>query len=109
MINEMRERILIQKSFSGIDKNGNNVLDWRDYYSCSAYANNMSGNEYWAAAQVNSETDMYFIIRYCSEVKLINTEQFRILFRDEIYNITFMDNVQYTNKTLKLRARKVAR
>lgn len=68
MISQMNERIMIQKSVKGIDKNGNHVLEWKDYYECSAYANNMSGQEYWVAAQVNSETDMYFVIRFCSEV-----------------------------------------
>jgi SPP1 family predicted phage head-tail adaptor len=89
----MREKIIIQKSCTGIDKNGNHVPEWQNYYSCSAYANNMSGQEYWAAAQVNSETDMYFVIRYCSEVKNMTTDRYRILFHGRIYNIIFIDNV----------------
>lgn len=106
MINEMRERILFQNSTSKKDKNGNRILEWCDFFSCYAYANNLSGDEYWAAAQSNSEKDMYFIVRYCSELKCINTEKFRIVFRGEIYNITFIDNIQYTNKTLKIRVKK---
>ena len=39
----------------------------------------------------------------CSEVSAIDTEHFRILFRGNIYNITFV-NVQYKNKTLKIRS-----
>ncbi|EOS28055.1 hypothetical protein C807_03959 [Lachnospiraceae bacterium 28-4] len=35
---------------------------------------------------------------------VIDTEHFRIIFREQIYNITFIDNVKYQNKTLKLRA-----
>ena len=42
MISQMRERIMIQKNCPGTDKNGNHILEWKDYYSCSAYANNMS-------------------------------------------------------------------
>lgn len=103
MISQMNERIMIQKSSTGTDKNGNHILEWKDYYSCAAYANNMSGTEYWAAAQVNSETDMYFLIRFCSEVKNLTTDQYRIIFHEQMYNITFVDNVQYKNKTLKIR------
>ena len=109
MISQMNERILIQKSAKGIDKNGNHVSNWMDYFECSAYANNMSGQEYWAAAQVNSETDMYFVIRFCSEVRSLTSDNYRIIFRDEIYNITFIDNVQYKNKSLKIRAKKEKR
>lgn len=104
MIETMRERITIQKSKTGNDKNGNHTLLWEDYFSCYAYVNNLSGNEYWAAAQVNAQTDLFFVVRYCSEIKEMDSEHYRIIFRDQIYNISFVDNVQYQNKTVKLRA-----
>ena len=109
MIETLRERILIQKSVAEKDKNGNHILKWSDFYTCTAYANNLSGKEYWAAAQVNAQTDMYFVVRYCSELKTLDTDHYRIIFRDEIYNITFIDNFQYTNKTLKIRVKKAVR
>lgn len=109
MISEMSERILVQKSSVGKDKNGNHVLNWTDFYSCAAYANNLSGKEFWEAAQLNAQTDMYFMVRYCSELKSIDTEHFRIIFQEEIYNITFIDNIQYRNKTLKIRVTKAVR
>ena len=103
-LGEWKERITIQKSSLGNDKAGNHVLAWEDCFSCSAYVNNLSGKEYWEAAQVNAQKDIYFIIRYCSEVSGMNTEHYRILFRGQIYDITFIDNVRYQNKTLKLQA-----
>lgn len=109
MIESLRERIHIQKSAAEKDKNGNRILKWSDFYTCAAYANNLSSEEYWAAAQVNAQTDMYFVVRYCSELKALDTDHYRIIFRDEIYNITFIDNVQYTNKTLKMRVKKAVR
>lgn len=109
MIETMRERITIQKSKAVTDKDGNHVLVWEDYYSCAAYANNLSGKEYWAAAQVNAQTDLYFVIRYCSEAAAVDSEHFRIVFHGQLYNISFVDNVQYKNKTLKLRASLVKR
>ena len=109
MIETMRERITIQKSRTGNDKNGNHTLLWKDYFSCYAYVNNLSGNEYWAAAQVNAQADLYFVVRYCSEIKEMDSEHYRIIFRDQIYNISFVDNVQYQNKTVKLRASLVKR
>lgn len=103
-LGEWKERITIQKSTLGNDSAGNHVLSWEDYYTCSAYVNNLSGKEYWEAAQVNAQKDIYFIIRYCSEVSAMDTEHYRILFRGQVYNITFLDNVKYQNKTLKIRA-----
>ena len=86
------------------DKAGNHILSWVDYYTCHAYVNNLSGKEYWEAAQLNAEKEVFFLIRYCSEAAAIDTEHFRILFRGQVYNITFIDNVKYQNKTIKLRA-----
>ena len=103
-LGEWKERITIQKSIFGTDKAGNHVLFWTNYYTCSAYVNNLSGKEYWEAAQVNAQKEIYFLIRYCSETAGMDTEHYRILFRGQIYNITFLDNVKYQNRILKLRA-----
>jgi putative phage head-tail adaptor len=109
MIETMQERIIIQKSIPVNAGDGNHKLLWEDYYSCYSYVNNLSGNEYWAAAQVNSQVDLNFIIRYCSEVSHLDGEHYRIIFRNQFYNIKFVDNVQYKNKSLKLRASLVKR
>lgn len=103
-LGEWKEQIIIQKSTLGTDKVGNHVLTWADYYTCSAYVNNLSGKEYWEAAQVNAQKEIYFLIRYCSETAGMDTDHYRILFREQIYNIMFLDNVKYQNKILKLRA-----
>ena len=103
-LGEWKDRIIIQKSVAGNDRAGNHVLEWQGYYTCHAYVNNLSGKEYWEAAQLNAEKEVFFLIRYCSEAAAIDTEHFRIIFREQIYNITFIDNVKYQNKTIKLRA-----
>ena len=103
-IGEWNERIVIQRSRAGTDKAGNHVLSWEDFYVCWAYVNNLSGKEYWEAAQVNAQKDVFFLIRYCSEVAEMDTEHYRIVFRGQVYNITFLDNVKYQNRTVKLRA-----
>ena len=89
MIELMRERITIQKSSTKKDGTGNHTLVWSDHYKCYSYVNNLSGKEYWEAKQVNAETELDFVIRSCSEISALDTEHFRILFRGNIYNITF--------------------
>lgn len=103
-LGEWKERITIQRSTARTDKAGNHVLSWEDFYTCWAYVNNLSGKEYWEAAQVNAQKDIFFHIRYCSEVAGMDTKHYRIKFREQIYNITFLDNVKYQNQMLKLRA-----
>ena len=69
MIEKMRERITIEKSEGARDKNGNHKLVWKEYHSCYAYVNNLSGKEYWAASEVNAQDEVNFVIRYCEKIK----------------------------------------
>lgn len=103
-IDLMRERIVIQRSTIKSDSIGNHMAVWEDYFSCAAYVNSLSGREYEAAALHNAQTEIIFTIRWCSEVKDMNSESYRIIFNGRIYNISFVDNVQYRNRTVKLRA-----
>ena len=104
----LRERIVIEKSETGRDENGNHILLWKKFFSCFAYVNNLSGSEYYEAARTNTQNDVTFVIRYSSETRDIDSEHFRVIFRGIPYNITFVDNVQYKNETIKLKATKEA-
>lgn len=66
-LGEWKDRIIIQKSMAGNDKAGNHVLDWQDYYTCHAYVNNLSGKEYWEAAQLNAKKRVVFLIRIAAK------------------------------------------
>ncbi len=103
-IAEMNERIVIQKSRMETDTIGNHTLKWFDYYYCWACVDNVSGKEFWEAAQHNAQDSLYFTIRQFSPVRDLDTTHYRVKFRGEIYNITFIDHSQYKNKMLRLMA-----
>ena len=103
-IAEMNERIVIQKSRMETDTIGNHTLKWFDYYYCWARVDNVSGKEFWEAAQHNAQDSLYFTIRYFSPVHDLDTTHYRVKFHGEIYNITFIDHSQYKNKMLRLMA-----
>lgn len=109
LADKLNKRITIQKCSVVADVIGNRVQKWEDYYTCWAYVNNLSGKEYWAAAQNNAQHSLYFLIRYSSKVADLNSEQYRVKFRGQIYNLTFIDNVQYENKRLKMMAELASR
>lgn len=108
-IGQWRQRIVIQKNRMKKDKDGNQRNEWEDYFTCWAYANNLSGKEYWEAAQVNRVESLFFLVRYCKELKDLESTKYRILFRGDIYNITLVDFMQFQNKVIKLRAERVKR
>ena len=103
-IAEMNERIVIQKSRMETDTIGNHTLKWFDYYYCWARVDNVSGKEFWEAAQHNAQDSLYFTIRYFSPVHDLDTTHYRVKFRGQIYNITFINHSQYKNKMLRLMA-----
>ena len=108
-IGQWQQRIVIQKNRMKKDKDENQRNEWEDYFTCWAYANNLSGKEYWEAAQVNQEESLFFLVRYCKKLKDLDSTKYRILFRGDIYNITLVDFIQFQNKFIKLRAERVKR
>lgn len=104
MIEMMRSQIVIQKNIPETDRNGNHTLAWKDYYKCSAYANGLSGKEYYAAAQTNAQEEISFVVRYCEKLSELDADHYRIIFKGKPYSISHVDNVQFQNKTLKIRA-----
>lgn len=99
-----RERVVIQKTSITEDEIGNQKPVWTDYYKGHAYMNNLSGKEYWEAAQTQSENTVMFILRYHRMLSQINTREYQLVHKGKEYNISSIDNVQYKNETIKIRA-----
>ena len=101
---EYRELVVIEKSGYAEDDIGNQIPSWTEYYRGYAYMNNLSGSEYWEAAQTQSQNTIMFVFRYHSLLGAMNTKEYRLVHRGKAYNITSIDNVQYKNETVKIRA-----
>lgn len=99
-----REKVIIEKNVFSEDDIGNQKPIWKEYYRGFAYVNNLSGSEYWAAVQTQSQNTVVFTFRYHPLLREMNTKEYRILHRGREYNITSIDNVQYRNETIKIRA-----
>lgn len=101
-----REPVVIEKSSYTEDEIGNQMPTWTEYYRGFAYMNNLSGSEYWEAAQTQAENTIMFILRHHPLLEKMNTKEYRLIHRETEYNITSIDNVQYKNETVKIRATK---
>lgn len=89
------------------DESGFENENWTDYYKNFAYVNSLSGNERWQAAQVGSDRTVRFTLRWHPLLDLVKPKYYRILYAGRIYTITFVDNVQYKNETVKIDALEV--
>lgn len=102
-------RITFQKNEVVADGIGNHKNQWADYYSCYATVSGESGSEKNVAANTLYNSDLAFTVRYCKALKDADSIKFRVVFNGELYNITFIDHMNYKNKCLKFRCRKVRR
>ncbi len=87
-----------------VDDVGNHKNEWKDYFSCSAYASTSGTkqSEQQAAGITVSDNDLVFTVRCSSELSDLDTTHYRIVFRNETYNITSIDRMNYMNKSLKI-------
>lgn len=99
----LKNLIIFQKGYVKEDDLAVKKTDWIDFKKDYAYVNNLSGKEYWAAAVVHQENTVDFIFRYKPYFEKMNSKQFRIVFKGEIYNIVSIDNKRFENKTVKIR------
>jgi len=102
-IGELGHKIIIQKRVLNVDESGFEYETWQDFKQVWAAVLNLTGREYFAAAAVQRENTVKFILRY---IKDIDTNM-RILFDDKIYNITFIDNIKIKNRYLEIKAMEV--
>ena len=111
----MRHRIIIQKRNSGTkDDDGFKLPEsqlWDDFKPLWASINNLYGEEYWKAQKENSEKTVNFSTRYYSFIEDLNTKDYRIKWikngKERYFDITFIDNVKYENKTVIWKAEEV--
>lgn len=110
-LSQLNVRIEIQKSVSKQDEIGNSYDEWEPYFSCFAKIDSrgQSLGEVEAAGLTVDHSDLIFLIRYASLLRQLTTHQFRILFDNQIYNISRIDFMNYRHQWIKLYAKKVER
>ena len=103
---DLNQRITIEKYIAHIDSNSNGFTNptWILYKKVWANKQNLYGKEYYAAKAVNAENAADFTIRYTKDLEeLYSTESFRIVWKNIIFNIVYVDNIRQENKYLKLK------
>ena len=91
-----------------VDAYRNHTNTWTDYYSCAAYASTYTANENGEVV-TSEERSIAFEVRYCPELKNINSTNYRVVFHDEVFNILSVDMMNYQKKEIRLTCRKEKR
>jgi SPP1 family predicted phage head-tail adaptor len=108
-ISDLNRKITFQNKDIEVDDMGNRRSIWADYLTTSSYISFQGkGEEVFLGMEVD-RSDISFTVRYQNRLKNINTSEYRILFEDEMYNIISIDFMNYKNRLIKFRCRKVSR
>ena len=100
----LKNKITIQKKTAVADDIGRISEVWSDFMVVHAYANRLSGQELIIAAANGQQDTVTFSVRYCGALADLNSNDFRIIFMGRVFNILTVDNVQFMNVELKIRA-----
>ena len=108
-ISDLNRKIIFQNKDIEVDEIGNYKSIWLDYLTTSSYISFQGkGEEVFLGMEVD-RSDISFTVRFQNRLKNINTSEYRILFEDEMYNIISIDFMNYKNRLIKFRCRKVSR
>lgn len=103
-ITALNVRITVQKNTLKTDSIGNHILDWEDYFSCYATVSGGTGGEKEGAGTVNETGTVNFTVRWCSELAEVEPTRYRILLRNKIYDIEYVDPMGFKKNSLKFKA-----
>ena len=111
-IGAMNETITIQKNVPTVDSIGNHKEVWTDYYTCHATVSVEESSVSSEAAEAGQRVEkgkIAFTVRWCSAVSAVTSTKYRVVFRDELYNITGIDHMNFGKKSLKIMCMKERR
>lgn len=100
-IGKLNKRISIGHFQKLINENGFPETKFIEDYKSWASISNLYGKEFYEAATVQHEDDVKFIIRYNPNIGYKNV----IKYGEDIYNIIHIDNVEFDNRWLVIKAK----
>ena len=101
-IARFNERISIRKNTVVTDKYGNHKNVWTDYYTCFTYASTYQYDKENEVATTTEERTINFEVRYCGELKDLDSTHFRVAFHGDSYDIQTVDFMNYQKKTIRI-------
>ena len=100
------KKITIQLLSETQDAIGQDVQTWTDIGSFWADTSSASGGmkEYYAAAQVSSNNEKLFKVRYSRLLAGFLSSQLRILYGGLVYDVKHIEDVKDQHRTFEIRA-----
>ena len=101
-IARFNERLTVQKNEVVTDKYGNHKNTWTDFFTCFTYASTYQYDKEKEAATTSEERTINFEVRYCTELKELDSTHYRVAFHGDAYDIVTVDFMNYQKKTIRI-------
>ena len=107
----LNERITFQRQTVSVDDVGNRINTWSDYFRCwsAVSTSRLNTTEKNEAGQTLEQERLDFVVRYCQQTSEVNSTEYRIIFKGQIYNIVYLDKTDFQKQMLKFSALLVRR
>ncbi len=96
----LKDSITIQRFKKSKNEYGEVIEDWQNLVTVRANIEPLTSREYFKGGQLNSEFNFKILIRYTDV-----TIKDRIIFNDEVYDITSVSNIKNANRAIEILAR----
>lgn len=97
-IGRLKHRITFQALSQSKNEYGEIVEEWLDIKTVWAEIKPVSGNQFFAAKQINSEISHNVYIRYRTDLK----PSMRIKFKDRVFEVLYLMNVNEDNRLMQI-------
>lgn len=101
-----RYKLTIQELTVIPDEKQEQIESWNDVITVHCAVSQFTGTEKFQARREITESDVTFTIRWSKNLSRINEEDFRIVFKGEIYDILFINDPQLMHEKLLISAKK---
>lgn len=103
---KLNKRVTIQVRTTRVDEYGFEVEIWEDLKTVWASIKNLYGNEFFQAQQAKSKATKKIAIRYIKELDPSlddrATLDYRVVYKNINYDITYIDNIREECKYLEI-------
>lgn len=99
---EFKHKIVIQRCLTKTNNDGILEEVYEDIFTTRAKVLNVRGNEFLQAQGIGSNIEKTFYIRSIPRFKITNDD--RVIYNDEIYNIAYINDIEDRGIYLEIKA-----
>lgn len=101
---DMREPFELQMQRTMQNESGDVSVEWKTVLKGFARVSNLGSREFWEASAVSAENTLKFFTRYHPVFDSVDSRSARIVWRGKPLNVTAIDNVDFQNEKIIIRA-----